>query len=284
MTLAQVKPVIAINIFLSSHLARVLFKMSAMNLSMDRKTEPTAVKEDLAKKCAGYEAVDKYVKTGMALGVGSGSTIVYSIQRLAQRVREEKLSVVCVPTSYQARQLIHDHGLTLGDLDTHPKLDCTIDGADEIQVGTLTCIKGGGGCLTQEKIVASCSNKLIIVVDGSKEANQLGQKWKKGIPIEVIPMAYKPIKIKIEEKYGGKAVLRASAHKAGPLVSDNGNFILDWIFPEDRLCWASVHSYIKLIPGVIETGLFIDMTDECLVGDVQGNVRVLKKTEQSIEL
>lgn len=239
---------------------------------------------DVSKMCAAHRAVDKHVVDGMKLGIGSGSTIVYGIQRLAQRVNDENLAVVCVPTSYQARQLIIDYNLPLGNLDTNPRLDCTIDGADEIESGTLTCIKGGGGCLTQEKIVASCSDKLIIVADGAKEVNRLGQKWKKGVPIEVIPMAYKPIQGKIHTKYGGEAILRMSADKAGPLVTDNGNFLLDWVFPDTKYCWSSVHNYLKLIPGVVETGLFIDMTDECLVGDPQGNVRLLKKTEQTLEL
>ncbi|XP_050525726.1 ribose-5-phosphate isomerase [Daktulosphaira vitifoliae] len=280
MTLVQVKRVIIK--YLPTRFVKHFNKMSAMNLCMNRKTEPAEINP--AKKSAGYEAVNKYVKDGMTIGIGSGSTIVYSVQRLAERVKDEGLSVVCVPTSYQARQLINDYNLILGDLDTHPKLDCTIDGADEVQLGTLACIKGGGGCLTQEKIVASCSNKLIIVVDGSKESHHLGQNWKKGVPIEVIPMACKPTQLKIEEKFGGQAILRMSADKAGPLVTDNGNFLLDWVFPEKKICWSSVHTFIKLIPGVVETGLFIDMANECLVGNVQGNVKVLQKTEQIIEL
>lgn len=258
------------------------FNMSAISFTVGPKNCSTAG-PDVSKMCAAHHAIDKHVKDGMILGIGSGSTIVYGVQRLAQRMKDENLSVVCVPTSYQARQLIIDYKLTLGNLDTNPKIDCTIDGADEIEVGTLTCIKGGGGCLTQEKIVASCSEKLIIVADGAKEVNRLGQKWKKGIPIEVIPMACKPIQQKIEGKYGGEAVLRMSADKAGPLVTDNGNFILDWCFPDTKYCWSSIHNYFKQIPGVVETGLFIDMTDECLIGDPQGNVRLLKKTEQTLE-
>ncbi|XP_025193974.1 ribose-5-phosphate isomerase [Melanaphis sacchari] len=259
------------------------FKMSAVSFTVGPKNCST-IGVDVSKMSAAHLAIDKHVKDGMILGIGSGSTIVYGVQRLAQRMKDENLSVVCVPTSYQARQLIIDYKLTLGNLDSNPKIDCTIDGADEIEVGTLTCIKGGGGCLTQEKIVASCSEKLIIVADGAKEVNHLGQKWKKGIPIEVIPMSCKPIQQKIEGKYGGEAILRMSGDKAGPLVTDNGNFILDWSFPETKYCWSSVHNYLKLIPGVVETGLFIDMTDECLVGDPQGNVRLLKKTEQTLEL
>ncbi|VVC37731.1 Hypothetical protein CINCED_3A013985 [Cinara cedri] len=240
----------------ATHVAvRQCFKMTTVNFTVglpNCRTPSGADKvQNVSKMCAAHTAVDKHVKNGMKLGIGSGSTIVYSIQRLAQRVKDESLAVVCVPTSYQARQLIIDHNLPLGNLDTHPILDCTIDGADEIETGTLTCIKGGGGCLTQEKIVASCSKQLIIVADGEKEVSNLGEKWKKGVPIEVIPMAYKPIQQKIETKYGGEAILRMSADKAGPLVTDNGNFLLDWVFPNVKYCWSSVHNYLKLIPGML---------------------------------
>ncbi|XP_064784897.1 ribose-5-phosphate isomerase-like isoform X2 [Oncorhynchus masou masou] len=119
-----------------------------------------------AKKLAGYAAVDNHVQNNQVVGVGSGSTIVYAVDRLAERVRQEKLNIVCVPTSFQARQLILQHGLTLSDLDRHPELDVAIDGADEVDAA-LTLIKGGGGCLTQEKIVAGCAKHFIVIADFS---------------------------------------------------------------------------------------------------------------------
>ncbi|PSN32260.1 Ribose-5-phosphate isomerase [Blattella germanica] len=121
---------------------------------------------EYAKKIAAVKAVNEFVKDNFVVGVGSGSTIVYAVERLAQRVKDENLSIVCVPTSYQARQLILNHKLQLGDLEMYPKLDCAIDGADEVDA-KMTLIKGGGGCLTQEKIVASCAKQLIIVADES---------------------------------------------------------------------------------------------------------------------
>ncbi|GFG39374.1 hypothetical protein Cfor_08327, partial [Coptotermes formosanus] len=200
-----------------------------------------------AKRIAAVKAVDEYVKDNYIIGVGSGSTIVYAVERLAQRVKDENLHIVCVPTSYQARQLILSHRLQLGSLDVYPKLDCAIDGADEVDAN-MTLIKGGGGCLTQEKIVASCAKHLIIIGDESKESQKLGEKYKKGIPIEVIPMAYCPVQQKIEALYGGLAELRMGKMKAGPLVTDNGNFILDWKFPASDFDWASVNTTIKMIP------------------------------------
>ncbi|XP_029586900.1 ribose-5-phosphate isomerase isoform X2 [Salmo trutta] len=166
-----------------------------------------------AKKLAGYAAVDNHVQNNQVVGVGSGSTIVYAVDRLAERVRQEKLNIVCVPTSFQARQLILQHGLTLSDLDRHPELDVAIDGADEVDAA-LTLIKGGGGCLTQEKIVASCAKHFIVIADFRKDSSALGQQWKKGVPIEVIPMAYVPVSRTIAKRFGGEAVLRMAVSKA----------------------------------------------------------------------
>lgn len=104
-----------------------------------------------AKKIAAFKAVDEYVKNNTVVGVGSGSTVVYAVQRLAERVKTEKLKLVCIPTSFQARQLIIDNGLVLGDLEQHPKIDCAIDGADEVDAD-MVLIKGGGGCLLQVSV------------------------------------------------------------------------------------------------------------------------------------
>lgn len=101
-----------------------------------------------AKKTAAFKAVDEYVKDNTVLGIGSGSTVVYAVERLAERVRNEKLNIICIPTSFQARQLIVENGLVLGDLDRNPKLNCVIDGADEVD-SKMNLIKGGGGCLLQ---------------------------------------------------------------------------------------------------------------------------------------
>ncbi|XP_065882396.1 ribose-5-phosphate isomerase-like isoform X2 [Dysidea avara] len=183
------------------------------------------------KKAAAVAAVDELVKDKQALGIGSGSTIVYAVERLAEKVKTEGLTVKCVPTSFQARQLIINNGLILSDLEQTPQLDLAIDGADEVDP-KLTLIKGGGGCQTQEKIVAANSKNFVVIADHSKGSDFLGQKWKQGVPIEVLPFAYKPVKLTIEEKRGGKADLRMAKSKAGPVVTDNGNLILDWRFPE----------------------------------------------------
>ncbi|KAG7305358.1 hypothetical protein JYU34_009420 [Plutella xylostella] len=224
-----------------------------------------------AKQVAASRAVDEFVTNNCIFGVGSGSTVVYAVQRLAERVETENLKVTCIPTSFQAKQLIVKHKLVLGELDTNPEIDVTIDGADEVD-SNLTLIKGGGGCLLQEKIVASCSKKLIVIADYTKDSAKLGDRYKKGIPIEVVPMAYVPIRNKIAALYGGELKLRSAVAKAGPVVTDNGNFILDWLFTNQDLDWETVDRDIKMIPGVVETGLFVKMCHKAYFGHPEGNV------------
>ncbi|KAG8226880.1 hypothetical protein J437_LFUL005639 [Ladona fulva] len=225
-----------------------------------------------AKKAAACLAVDDYVKDNKIIGIGSGSTIVYAVERLSERVQQENLKLVCIPTSFQARQLILQHNLTLGDLETNPSIDLAIDGADEVD-NDLTLIKGGGGCLTQEKIVASCAKEFIVICDQGKDSMILGEKYKKGIPIEVIPMAYVPIRNKIFSRYGGELILRMGKAKAGPVVTDNGNFILDWQFPQVSLDWDHINKELKMIPGVVETGLFVGMATKVFIGRSDGTVK-----------
>ncbi|AWP16017.1 putative ribose-5-phosphate isomerase [Scophthalmus maximus] len=232
---------------------------------------PTIMAEE-AKKLAAYAAVDNHVQNNQVVGVGSGSTIVYAVDRLAERVRQEKLNIVCVPTSFQARQLILQHGLTLSDLDRHPELDVAIDGADEVDAD-LTLIKGGGGCLTQEKIVAGCAKHFVVIADYRKDSSALGQQWRKGVPVEVIPMAYVPVSRAIARLFGGEANLRMAVSKAGPVVTDNSNFILDWKF-ERAQNWKEVNTAIKMIPGVVETGLFVGMAERAYFGMEDGSVQV----------
>ncbi|KAJ8281467.1 hypothetical protein GJAV_G00068030 [Gymnothorax javanicus] len=222
-----------------------------------------------AKKRAGIAAVDNHVQNNQVVGVGSGSTIVYAVDRLAERVREEKLNIVCVPTSFQARQLILQRGLTLSDLDRHPELDVAIDGADEVD-SALNLIKGGGGCLTQEKIVAGCAKHFIVIADFRKDSLYLGQQWKRGVPIEVIPMAYVPVTRAIMRRFGGEVELRMAVSKAGPVVTDNSNFLLDWRFVGEH-DWSEVNTAIKMIPGVVETGLFVGMAERAYFGMEDGS-------------
>ncbi|XP_037811316.1 ribose-5-phosphate isomerase-like [Lucilia sericata] len=240
-------------------------------------TSSTNMSLNEAKRIAAYQAVDEWVKTNTAVGIGSGSTVVFAVDRLAERVKNEGLQVVCVPTSFQARQLIVENNLTLGDLDRNPLLDVAIDGADEVDKD-MVLIKGGGGCLLQEKIVASCAEKLIIIADYTKNSQKLGEQYKKGVPIEVVPMAYVPIREKVQKMFGGELKLRMAVAKAGPCVTDNGNFILDWHFPQEQeFNWSEVNKDLLLIPGVVETGLFVNMATKAYFGMANGEVKTQEK-------
>jgi len=227
---------------------------------------------ELGKKNAAVKAVKENVKKGMILGIGSGSTVVYAVEEIARMNKIEDLNLKCIPTSFQAHQLIVDNGLTHLSLDQCPEIDLDIDGADEIDKH-LNLIKGGGGCLVREKIVASSSKKLVIIADYRKKSEKLGENWKKGVPVEVIPFGYAPILKKLE-KLGGTPKLRMAQAKAGPLITDNGNFIIDVDFgimdsPSD------IDFKISQIPGVVDTGFFIGMTSRAYIGQKDGKVIVL---------
>ncbi len=229
---------------------------------------------ELGKKNAARKAVDENIKTSMILGIGSGSTVVYAVERIAELKKEKKLDLKCVPTSFQAKQLILQHKLELVSLDQYPEIDLDIDGADDIDAD-LNLIKGGGACLVQEKIVASNSKKLVIIADFRKNSNKLGESYKTGVPIEVIPIAYVPI-IKKLEKLGSKPVLRMGKAKMGPLVTDNGNFLIDANFGIiDNP--GTLDKKIREIPGVVDTGFFVGMASMAYIGQKDGSVLVLKK-------
>uniref|UniRef100_A0A182Q157 ribose-5-phosphate isomerase n=1 Tax=Anopheles farauti TaxID=69004 RepID=A0A182Q157_9DIPT len=247
-----------------------VFQRSANSAFFCSRTAAMSLED--AKRCAAYKAVDEYVKDNTVVGVGSGSTVVYAVHRLAERVKAEGLKLVCVPTSFQARQLIIEHGLVLGDLECNPHLDCAIDGADEVDA-KMVLIKGGGGCLLQEKIVAACADRMVVIADYTKDSIKLGQQYRKGIPIEVAPMAYVPIRNKIETQFGGSLKLRMAVAKAGPVVTDNGNFILDWSFVDEKeYDWDAVNRAIMMIPGVVDTGLFVGMATKAYFGQKDGTV------------
>jgi ribose 5-phosphate isomerase A len=221
------------------------------------------------KKNAAEKAVEDNVKKGMILGIGSGSTVVYAVKKIATLNKQNNLNLKCIPTSFQSYQLIVENGLELVSLDQYPNIDLDIDGADEIDKH-LNLIKGGGGCLVQEKIVASNAKTLIIIADFRKDSQFLGEKWKEGVPIEVIPMAYVPIMNKIQE-LGGNPNLRMAQAKAGPLVTDNGNFIIDADFGIIKNP-KKLNEKLKFIPGIVDTGLFIEMTSKAYIGQEDGSV------------
>jgi len=209
-----------------------------------------------AKKNAAIEAV-KHVKNNSVVGLGSGTTVAFAIEALGYRVKNENLKIIGIPSSYQAFQLAVQHGIQITTLDEHPIIDITIDGADQI-TPELYLIKGMGAALTREKIVATASKYNIIIADESKQVNMLGEN-NQAVPIEVLPFALSLVKNKITA-IGGVPIVREGKGKLGPIITDNGNIIIDANFgliqnPQE----LSVK--VKMIPGVIETGFFTDLTD-----------------------
>ena len=217
------------------------------------------------KKKAALEAVE-HVKDGFVVGLGSGSTAAYAIEEIGNRIGHEGLRVLGVPTSYQAFLLAVEHRIPITTLDEHSVLDLTIDGADQIDQ-KLNLIKGMGGALAREKIVAFASKKLVIVADESKKVKVLGEN-NHPVPIEVLPLAA-PIVMRKVREIGGKPVLREGTRKVGPVITDNGNVIIDADFglirkPEE------LERKLRDIPGVVETGLFVEMADVAYVGKRSG--------------
>lgn len=223
-----------------------------------------------AKKRAALEAV-KHVKDGYIIGLGSGSTTAHAIKEIGKMTRQKNWQILGVPTSYQAMQLATQCGIRLTTLQEHPQLDLTIDGADQIDE-KLNLIKGMGGALTREKIVASASKRVVIVADETKLVKKLGTNHP--VPVEVLPFATSTVMLKIR-KMNGKPRLRETSGKVGPLVTDNGNLILDADFgpidAPDKLDFQ-----LKSIPGVIETGIFAGIADIIYLG-TRNAVRELKR-------
>jgi ribose 5-phosphate isomerase A len=232
------------------------------------------LKPEEAKRNAALEAV-KHVEDGFIVGLGSGSTAAYAIEALGERIRRERLSVLGVPTSYQAFLLAVKHGIAVTTLEEHPTINLTIDGADQIDAN-LNLIKGMGGALTREKIVASASKQNIIIADESKKVKVLGENGHP-VPVEVLPFAISLAKRKIEE-IGGKPVLREGKGKVGPVITDNGNVIMDAVFGLVEKP-AALEERLKMVPGVVETGLFVGLADMAYVGTSSTVEKIVRRAK-----
>lgn len=220
------------------------------------------------KQRAGEKATE-FVRDGMTIGLGTGTTVSWTIRRLGELVREG-LRIRGIPTSRRTEELANDVGIPLVTFADVPALDLTIDGADEVNP-SLDLIKGGGGALLREKLVAAASQRLVIVVDSSKRVATLG---KFPLPVEVVPFAWEVTARRVAA-LGCVPALRLADGQ--PYLTDNGNHILDCAFdaiPDP----ATLHRALKLLPGVVETGLFVGMADTVVVGTAQG-VTVLEKRE-----
>ena len=218
------------------------------------------------KERAARSAVAQ-IRDGDVVGLGTGSTVNFGLVALAERIRAERLRVVGVPTSVATQNHCLELGIPLTDLERHPRLDIAFDGADQVDA-QLDAIKGYGGALLREKIVARCTDRLLLIVDASKVAETLN----KAVPVEVLPFAIGAARRGLED-IGGRPRLRDTGGK--PFVSDNGNWILDVDFG-DIARPAELAAQIDAVPGVIDHGLFVDLASEVHVAD-EKHVRVLRR-------
>ena len=221
------------------------------------------------KKLAGEKAV-QYIENGMVIGLGTGSTVFWTIKKLGELVKNG-LEIRCVPTSKNTEILAKKHKIPLIPIPEVNELDLTIDGADEVN-RNLDLIKGGGGALLREKMIASISRRLIIVIDESKSVLNLGRF---PLPVEVVPFGFE-ITSKQLRALDCIPILRTEGNI--PFITDNGNYILDCHFstiqePDE------LNRKLNMIPGVVENGLFIKMADTVVIGHKNGNVNILKNMQ-----
>ena len=218
-------------------------------------------KEEL-KKLAGEKAIE-HIEDGLIIGLGTGSTVEYTLRKLGELCREG-LKIKGIPTSVHTKRIATEEKIPLTTLEENPVIDITIDGADEVD-SNLNLIKGGGGALTREKIIAYNSKKVIIVIDDSKVVKCLGIDIP--LPVEVVKFGWTSTKKTLEE-FDCKVELRKVMGDE-PFITDNSNYILDCEF--ERIADpAQFEIEINSIPGVVENGLFIGLVDEVIVGGKQG--------------
>ena len=218
------------------------------------------------------DAAIKEVKSDMILGLGSGSTAALMIKSLADEISSGKLkNIRGVATSFQSEVLALDLDIQLIDLASVSHIDLAIDGADEVDP-RFQLIKGGGACHVREKLVASKAHKLLIVVDETKLVQNLNHSFP--LPVEVLPNSWKQVEEVITEM-NGSSTLRMANKKAGPVVTDQGNLILDVLFSDGIKNPKDLEMRINNIPGVLENGLFVDLTDKVLVGKIEKSIPVV---------
>jgi ribose 5-phosphate isomerase A len=219
------------------------------------------------KKIAAIVAADE-VKDGQILGLGTGSTAHYFIEKVGIRIKEEGISVMGVPTSYQSFILAKESNIPITTLE-ESDIDLAVDGADEIDPD-FNLIKGGGAAHTLEKIVDYSAKELIIIADESKLVDKLG---KFPVPLEIIAESVKPVFFELKDM-GAEAKIRMAKYKDGPVISDNGHFIVDASFGEINNP-IQLEKDLNSIPGVIENGIFSQMVDKVILGTPKG-VKLLK--------
>lgn len=218
-------------------------------------------------KQAAADRVAEMIESGMTVGLGTGSTASLAIRALGERVRGGEFELSAVATSFASERLAAEEGIRLTSLDRTPELDLAFDGADEVDPD-LSLIKGRGAAHTREKIVAAAAARFVVLVDESKLVDRLGERMP--LPVEVVPMAVEPV-MRVLRRLGGEPELRMGVKKDGPVVSDQGMWIVDAMF--DVLSDPDhVDRTLLSTPGVVDHGLFLGMATDVLVGLPDGSV------------
>jgi ribose 5-phosphate isomerase A len=226
----------------------------------------------LMKQQVGKAAAER-VQSGSIVGLGTGSTTAFTIQFLGERLKSGELKdIKGVPTSFQASVLAKQYGIPLVTLDEIDRIDIAIDGADEVDP-QKNLIKGGGAAHTREKVVDALAEQFIVVVDSSKLVDRLGSTF--ALPVEVLPMAVAPVTRAIE-KLGGKPELRMGIKKDGPVITDQGNMVLDVTF-EAIDNPAELEKTLNNIPGVLENGLFVGLATLVLIGEIKDGQPIVRE-------
>ncbi len=219
--------------------------------------EKKAGSPEPAKRAAGFRAAEM-IEDGMVVGLGTGSTVNFTIERLAERVRDG-LEISGIPTSFQTALRAQAAKIPLTSLDENPVIDIAVDGADEVDP-KFRLIKGRGAAHLREKCVAAAARRFVVVVDEQKMVNRLGNA---AVPVEVLPFAVMPVLLQLRG-LGAVPVIREAERKDGPVITDNGNFVVDCRFPA-----ISDPEYLEAalaaIPGLLESGLFCGFTDKTTV-------------------
>lgn len=215
------------------------------------------------KKLAGYRAVD-FVESGMVVGLGTGSTAIWAVRRIAEKLRNGELrQIIGVPTSIVTEQEARSLGIPLATLDEQPAIDITIDGADEVDPA-LDVIKGGGGALLREKLVAQASRRMLVIVDESKLSAQLGTKFY--VPVEVVTFGWES-QARFLQTLG--AVVKLRVKEGNPFVTDQGNYILDCTFGPIANA-TQLAQQLKQRTGIVDSGLFIGLVTDLIVAKADG--------------
>jgi ribose 5-phosphate isomerase A len=228
-------------------------------------------------KKAAAEAAAKLVETGMIIGLGTGSTASFVVSELGRRVAQEGLRIIGIPTSERTAEQARSLKIPLATLAEHTEIDLTIDGADEVERGTLYLIKGHGGALLREKIVAAASKRMAVVADETKLVERLGTHF--AVPVEVVPFGWQATKRKLSQ-LGANSTLRLGADKR-PYVTDGGHYIVDCAYGPMQAPREVAH-HLDHVVGAVEHGLFLGFASQVFIGGHSGVKVLTPKVESSV--